>query len=263
MPLKNAGLVKSLDPDFRLARARQSPLRAFTLIELLVVIAIIAILAAMLLPALAKAKGKGLQAQCFSNEHQIGLAFAMYTQDYQESYPYHDGWAAFGGQRPAVPYLGNFANTYGGDQWETNRPLNRYAPALGTFHCPADRGDGLNPVPKSCWEGWGNSYLVEWAGNFAGTEHVTGDSVYPSQSPALKATEVARRPTTKILCGDWPWHPNRGVADSHDDWHNYKGRRWMNMLFGDGHVQFWHFPPVYDTDPKYQSGWFDQNAGWW
>jgi len=141
--------------------------RGFTLIELLVVIAIIAILAAMLLPALSRAKGKGLQAQCYSNERQIGLAFMMYTQDNQESYPYHNGWAAFGGQRPAVPYISSYASSYGGDQWETNRPLNKYASALGVFHCPADRGDGLNPTPKSCWEGWGNSYLTEWAGDFA------------------------------------------------------------------------------------------------
>src|SRR5690349_6837536 len=115
------------------------PTTAFTLIELLVVVSIIAILTAMLPPVLSKAKSKGLQARCFSNEHQIGLAFMMYSQDYQESYPYHDGWAALAGQRPAVPYASSEVNGLGGDQWETNRPLNQYTPALGTFHCPADR----------------------------------------------------------------------------------------------------------------------------
>jgi prepilin-type N-terminal cleavage/methylation domain-containing protein/prepilin-type processing-associated H-X9-DG protein len=68
-------------------RFRVQKKHGFTLIELLVVIAIIAILAAMLLPALARAKERAKRAQCTSNEHQLSLATIMYANENQDRLP--------------------------------------------------------------------------------------------------------------------------------------------------------------------------------
>jgi prepilin-type N-terminal cleavage/methylation domain-containing protein/prepilin-type processing-associated H-X9-DG protein len=143
--------------------------RAFTLIELFVVIAIIAILAALLLPALSKAKVRAQGIQCMNNSRQLSIAWRLYTEDNSDNLPFAVAYDAPEASQAWVQgYIDPTTPGWWGN-WDPDRTVRAgciwpyCGKALGIFHCPADISTALNnfnqSVPRirsmsmNCWVG--------------------------------------------------------------------------------------------------------------
>ncbi len=219
---------------------------AFTLIELLVVIAIIAILAAMLLPALNRAKLKAHQASCYNNLRQLSLGLMMYLDSSQNVFP---GAAS--------------RNTYGFHvedwiYWRTNLPAYPLAKSpivvnLGTavsnvFRCPGDKDDRERVRIIDGNGPYYYSYSMNSYG-LAGRENLGMTSVNDGTWHPFKATSI-KNPTRKIMLAEEQASYQTGeVSDPTANVIN--DGRWVggsdvltsrhggraNVAFADGHAQ--------------------------